>query len=154
VDIIEVFERFPDKTACIKYLEEVRWSNKPSCPYCGSSNYSEMKGEHRYHCNSCNTSFSVTVGTIFHNTKLPLQKWFVAVSFVINARKCIAARQLSRAIHVTKDTAWRMLIQIRVAMAEYGDFLHGIIEADEIFKVEKTRTDITMIKRKMVKEEA
>lgn len=133
MDIFEVFDRFPDKSACIKYLEKVRWNNNPCCPYCGSSNYSTMKGEHRFHCNNCNTSFSVTVGTIFHNTKLPLQKWFLAVSLVIDAKKGIAARQLSRDIHVTKDTAWRMLMQIRKAMFEYGDLLQGIIEADETF---------------------
>lgn len=133
MDIIEIFKKFPDKASCIKHLETVRWNNKPKCPYCGSPNYSDMKGEYRYHCNNCNTSFSVTVGTIFHNTKLPLQKWFLAVSLVINAKKGIAARQLGRDIDVTKDTAWRMLMQIRKAMYEYGDLLQGIIEADETY---------------------
>ncbi len=133
MDIIEVFERFPDKASCIKHLEQVRWHNKPRCPYCGSPNYSNMKGEYRYHCNTCNTSFSVTVGTIFHNSKLPLQKWFLAVSLIINAKKGISSRQLSRDLHVTKDTAWRMQMQIRKAMYEYGDLLQGIIEADETY---------------------
>lgn len=133
MDIIKIFEKFPDKTCCIEHLEAIRWNSKPKCPYCGSPHYSDMKNEHRYHCNNCNTSFSVTVGTIFHNTKLPLQKWFLAVSLVINAKKGIAARQLARDIHVTKDTAWRMLMQIRKAMYEYGDLLQGIIEADETY---------------------
>jgi transposase-like protein len=132
MDIIEVFERFPDKASCIEHFEKVRWKKKPRCPYCGSPNYSKMK-EHRYHCNTCNTSFSVTVGTIFHNTKLPLQKWFLAVSLVINAKNGIAARHLSRDINVTKDTAWRMIMQIRKAMYEYDDLLQGIIEADETY---------------------
>lgn len=133
MDIIEIFEQFPDKPSCIRHLEKIRWDNKPKCPYCGSINYSDMNNEFRYHCNNCNTSFSVTVGTIFHNTKLPLQKWFLAVSLVINAKKGIAARQLARDLHVTKDTAWRMLMQIRKAMYEYGDLLQGIIEADETY---------------------
>lgn len=133
MDIVKIFEKFPDKASCIEHLENVRWHNQPKCPYCGSSHYSNLNGEYRYHCNTCNTSFSVTVGTIFHNTKLPLQKWFLAVSLVVNAKKGIAARQLGRDLHVTKDTAWRMLMQIRKAMYEYGDLLQGIIEADETY---------------------
>lgn len=92
-----------------------------------------MKDELRYHCNSCNISFSVTVGTIFHKTKLDLQKWFLAISIVLNARKGISARQLARDIGVTKDTAWFMLMRVRKAMMEYGDLLEGIIEADETY---------------------
>ena len=133
MDIIKIFEKFPDMASCIEHLERVRWHNQPRCPYCGSPNYSKLNGEFRYHCNTCNTSFSVTVGTIFHNTKLPLQKWFLAVSLVVNAKKGIAARQLGRDLHVTKDTAWRKLMQIRKAMYEYGDLLQGIIEADETY---------------------
>jgi len=130
MDIINIFKQFPTKDSCFQHLEKIRWNNMPKCPYCGSSNYSNMKDEHRYHCNTCNTSYSVTVGTIFHNTKLPLQKWFLAVSLVLNAKE-ITVRQLAKNIQVTKDTAWRMLMQIRKAMYEYGDLLQDIIEIDE-----------------------
>lgn len=133
MDIIKVFETFPTKESCIKHLESVRWNNEPQCPYCDSKNQTPLKRSFRYHCNNCNTSFSVTVGTIFHDTKLPLQKWFLAITLAINAKKGIASRQLARDIHVTKDTAWRILMQIRKAMYEYGDLLQGIIEADETY---------------------
>ena len=133
MDIIKVFEQFPTKESCIEHLEKIRWKNEPECPYCHSHHYSDMKDEYRYHCNKCNTSYSVTVGTIFHNTKLPLQKWFVAVALVINAKKGISARQLARDIHVTKDTAWRIQMQIRKAMQEYGELLQEIVEADETY---------------------
>jgi transposase-like protein len=91
-----------------------------------------LKGQ-RYHCNACNTSFSVTVGTIFHKTKVDFQKWFLAISLVLNAKKGISARQLARDIEVNKNTAWFMLMRIRKAMHEYGDMLEGIIEADETY---------------------
>jgi len=73
------------------------------------------------------------VGTIFENTKLDFQKWFLAISLVLNAKKGISSRQLSRDIHVTKDTAWFMLMRIRKAFVEYGELLQGIIEADETY---------------------
>jgi len=133
MDIVQIFEKFPTKDSCIEHIEKVRWNNEPRCPYCSSTKQSPMKKEYRYHCNNCNTSFSVMVGTIFHNTKLPLQKWFLAISLVINAKKGIAARQLGRDLNVTKDTAWRILMQIRKAMREYGELLQGIIEADETY---------------------
>jgi transposase-like protein len=73
------------------------------------------------------------VGTIFENTKLDFQKWFLATSLMLNAKKGISARQLARDIDVTKDTAWYMLMRLRKAMIEYGDLLQGIVECDETY---------------------
>lgn len=133
MNIIQVYKQFPDHESCIKHLENVRWHNIPVCPYCKSTNATPTPKELRYHCNNCNTAFSVTVGTVFHNTKLDLQKWFLAVSLVLNAKKGISARQLSRDIEVTKDTAWYMMMRLRKALTEYGDLLQGIVEADETY---------------------
>jgi transposase-like protein len=133
MNIIKVYKLFPTQDDCIAHLEKVRWNNKPICPYCKSTRITPMKREHRYHCNNCNTSFSVTVGTIFHKTKVDFQKWFVAISLVINANKGISARQLSRDIEVNKDTAWYMAMRIRRAMNEYGELLQGIVEVDETY---------------------
>ncbi len=133
MNIIQIYKQFPDNQACIKHLETVKWSNTPTCPYCKSTKQTPMPKEFRYHCNNCNTSYSVTVGTIFHNTKLDLQKWFLAISLVLNAKKGVSARQLARDLEVTKDTAWRMQMQIRKAFLEYGELLEGIIEADETY---------------------
>jgi len=139
MNIIKVYELFPTQNDCIDHLEKVRWNNKPVCPYCKSTRITSMKKEHRHHCNNCNTSFSVTVGTIFHKTKVDFQKWFVAISLVINAKKGISARQLSRDIEVNKDTAWYMAMRIRRAMNEYGELLQGIIEVDETYVGGKPR---------------
>lgn len=91
--------------------------------------------EHRHHCNACNTTFSVTVGTIFHHTHLPLQKWFLALSLILNARKGISARQLARDLEINKNTAWYLSMRIRKAMIESSqrDLLHGLVEMDEAY---------------------
>ena len=133
MNIIQIYKKYPTQASCIAHLEQVRWNNIPVCPYCKSTNQSPLPKEHRYHCNTCKTTFSVTVGTIFHNTKCDLQKWFLAISLTLNAKKGLSARQLSRDIEVTKDTAWFMAMRIRKAFTEYGDLLEGIIEADETF---------------------
>lgn len=133
MNITEVYKKFPTHQSCIAHLEAVRWHSMPICPYCKSTKQTPLHKEYRYHCNNCNTSFSVTVGTIFHKTKLDLQKWFVSISLVLNAKKGISARQLGRDIGVTKDTAWFMLMRLRRAFADYGELLKGIVEADETY---------------------
>ncbi|MCK9412124.1 MAG: IS1595 family transposase [Prolixibacteraceae bacterium] len=148
MNIVQVYRTFPTQQNCIDYLEKVRWNNKPTCPYCKSENQTPLPKENRYHCNTCNTSFSVMVGTIFENTKLDFQKWFLAISLVLNAKKGISARQLARDIEVTKDTAWLMLMRIRTAMTENCDLLEGIIEADETYVGGKNKNRHTNKKTK------
>lgn len=133
MNIIQIYKQYPTSVDCIKHLEKVKWDNTPKCPYCNSTKQTPAKNTNRYHCNTCNTSFSVTVGTIFHRTHLDLQKWFLAVSLVLNAKKGYSARQLGRDIEVTKDTAWRMFMQIRKALVEQHELMEGIIEADETY---------------------
>jgi transposase-like protein len=133
MNIIQVYKQFPTQKDCIKHLENVRWAGTPVCPYCNSTKQTPVPKENRFHCNTCNTSYSVTVGTIFHKTKLDLQKWFLAVTLVLNAKKGYSARQLGRDIEVTKDTAWRMFMQIRKSFVEQLELMEGIIEADETY---------------------
>lgn len=140
MDIFGVMRQFSTQAACIKHLEAVRWSGKPVCPYCGTVEPKPTPiPKQRYHCNSCNASFSVTVGTIFHHSHLPLQKWFVAISLIVDAKKGISARQLSRHLDVNKTTAWRIAMKIREAMKDPKELLCGIIEMDETFVGGKPR---------------
>lgn len=141
MNIVEIYRKFPKEADCIAHLEGVRWQGKPVCPYCQSTKASPAPAESRHHCNNCKTTFSVTVGTIFHHTHLDLQKWFLAVSLVLNAKKGISARQLARDIEVNKNTAWRMGMQIRKAMAErvQRDLLTGVVEMDETYVGGKPR---------------
>ena len=139
MNIIQIFERFPTQRDCIAHLEQTRWKGEPNCPYCGSVNTAPH--QHRHRCYDCKTSFSVTVGTIFHHTHLPLQKWFLAVMLMLNAKKGLSAMQLSRDLKVNKNTAWRIAMQIRKAMtqAEQRGLLTGIVEMDEAYVGGKPR---------------
>ena len=136
MDIIQIFEVFTTQESCIKHLEKARWGGMVHCPYCACINtdiHSDKKRPFRHRCRECNSSFSVTVGTIFHHTHLPLQKWFLAINLILNAKKGISALQLSRDLKVNKNTAWRIAMQIRKAMtqADQRGLLTGIIEMDE-----------------------
>jgi transposase-like protein len=135
MDITEIYHIFPTHDDCLTHLEKLRWHGTPKCPYCQSSRTTAAPKEKRHHCNSCNTTFSVTVGTIFHHTHLDLQKWFLAVCLTLNAKKGVAARQMARHLDVHKDTAWRMNMKIRGAMAEreQRELLTGLVECDETY---------------------
>lgn len=135
MNIVSVFKQFPTQDDCIKHLEAVRWPQGAACPYCKSPSVTPVEKEKRHHCNNCNTSFSVTVGTIFHHTHLPLQKWFLAVSLILNAKKGISSRQLARDLDVHKDTAWRISMKIREAMRDswQRELLSGVVEMDETY---------------------
>jgi transposase-like protein len=133
MNIRTIYEKFPTESDCIAHIESVRWRGKPVCPYCTSDRVTSMPRQRRHHCNACNTSFSVTVGTIFHHTHLDLQVWFLAVSLVLNAKKGLSSRQLARDLNVNKNTAWFMGMRIRNAMFEQPELMRGIVEMDECY---------------------
>ena len=139
MNIVQIFEQFPTQADCIAHLEKARWGDTVRCPYCQSTHTARTPKRHR--CYTCKTSFSVTVGTIFHHTHMPLQKWFLAISLILSAKKGISALQLSRHIKVNKNTAWRVAMQIRKAMtqAEQRHLLTGIVEMDETYVGGKPR---------------
>ena len=135
MNIIEVFTKFPNQESCISYLEQVRWHNEPACPYCSSKHSTKRKGTIRYQCNGCNNSYTVLVGTIFEGTKLPLSKWFFAISLILNAKKGLSSLQLARDIGVNRKTGWYLQMRIRKAMQEGNDtdLFNGIVEIDETY---------------------
>ena len=137
MNLIEIMQRFSDQGSCIDHLECIRWRSTPYCPLCGSievkRKYEEGTGRiGRWHCKDCGGSFKVTHGTLFHGTKIPLQKWFLAITLVTNAKKSLSIYQLSRDLDLNQKTAWRIITCIRAEMAKKGTtLLQGIIEADE-----------------------
>lgn len=140
MNILQVFKKFPTQEHCIERLEKIRWNGEPHCPYCGSCNTNSYEKSFRHHCNGCRKSFSVTVNTIFHDSRLPLQKWFLAIALIINAKKGISAKQLQRDLDVTYKTAWSMGHRIRKAMTDNeSELLTGIVEMDETYVGGKPR---------------
>lgn len=141
MNIIEIYKRFPTHTDCLTHLEAIRWPGGPRCPYCGSDNSTPRTKENRHQCNRCNRAYSVTVDTIFHDTKLDLQKWFLAICLILNAKKGISSRQLARDLDVNKNTAWYLAMRIRKAMkeTEQRQLLQGVVECDETYLGGKPR---------------
>ena len=86
MDLIKVMETFPTQEECIAYLERLRWQGSPECPHCEATHI-RRRNEHdtgrigRWNCHACKSTFKVTHGTIFQGTKIPLQKWFLAIAF-------------------------------------------------------------------------
>ena len=136
MNLIAVFQRFPDHEACIEHLERVRWNYTPKCPHCEAENVARKADGYRqgrWNCHACKSSFNVLSGTIFQKTKIDLQKWFLAISIILNAKKGVSSHQLSRDIDVTQPTAWYMGMRIRKAMTSDHSLLSGIVEADEAY---------------------
>ena len=135
--LLDVTKRFPDEQACRDYLAKARWGTKIECPHCHSSEkiYTFQSGK-LYKCGSCQKQFTVKVGTIFEDSALPLQKWFMAIYLITAHKKGISSLQLHRDIGVTQKTAWFMLHRIRYAVRTDSvnrSPLSGTIEADETY---------------------
>lgn len=93
---------------CRALLEKIRWNGNPTCPYCGSARHRKLKNEERYQCNSCFTSYSITVGTIFHKSHASVRKWFLAILMITQSKTRISVRRLASALGINKNTALRM----------------------------------------------
>jgi transposase-like protein len=138
---------FIDKDEARKYLESVRWPDGPFCPHCGSMdrNYPLNGTAARpglWKCGDCRKQFTVTVGTVFEGSKIPLNKWLMAVHLMCASKKGISSHQLHRMLGITYKSAWFMTHRIREAMAEGGDPMGsggGTVEIDETFWGNKKR---------------
>jgi transposase-like protein len=134
INLVSLVDRFHDEDKCRNYLEELRWPDGPKCPRCGSGKLSRIKKRPQFDCDSCRYQFSVTAGTIFHDTHLPLWKWFLAVYLIVEAKKGVSANQLKRTLGVSYKTAWYLSHRIRAALNEVdAQLLKGIVEVDETF---------------------
>lgn len=134
MNLITVFNQFPTQEACISHLETARWGDNPVCPHCGSDKVARKQENHRvgrWNCHGCKSSFNVLSKTIFQGTKVPLQKWFLAIAILINAKKSVSSHQLARDLELNQKTAWFLNMRIREGMVDDSVFLMGIVEADE-----------------------
>lgn len=142
--IFEVVSRFHSEEKCIKHLERIRWPKGLECPHCQgkrimtfTSEGKSGKERYLYECIECRYQYSVTVGTIFHDSHLPLMKWFLAIDMICSAQKGITATQLQRELEIgSYKTAWYMARRIRLAMRDDPQFCRkysGIVEIDEAY---------------------
>jgi transposase-like protein len=133
---------YNDENAARDHLEAIRWPNGPICPHCGSvDNAKRLEGKAArpglLNCRDCRKQFSVTVGTVFERSKIPLTKWLACSYLMASSKKGISAHQIHRMLGVTYKTAWFMCHRIREAMNEGPDGLlgsgGGTVEADETY---------------------
>lgn len=127
-------ERFPDELSCKKYIAKLRWQGKPVCPHCKhTKSYVFTNGD--YKCAKCRKHYTVRIGTIFEDSKLPLKKWLIAAYLLTAHKKGISSHQLGRDIDVTQRTAWFMLHRLKHALKRksFDTPLTGIIEVDETY---------------------
>lgn len=134
VDLMAVINRFGDEEKCRTYLEQLRWPEGVKCLRCQSDKISRIYTRGLFTCDACGYQFSVKVGTIFHDSHLPLTKWFLAIYLMSESRKGVSANQLKRTLGVAYKTAWYLCHRIRAAVADADtSLLSGIIELDETY---------------------
>lgn len=131
--IIELIKAFPNEQACIEHLEELRWDGVPVSPFDPTSKVYKCAGN-KYKCRNTGKYFNVRTATLFDNTKVELQKWFLAIYIVTSHKKGISSMQLAKDIDVTQKTAWFMLQRIRNCFGiDINEPMQNEVEIDETY---------------------
>jgi transposase-like protein len=140
---IHLIKSLHDKKSCREFLEKYRWQGIPICPHCKCQSEKHYKlkfgGEFNglYKCRECKNRFTVTIGTIFEGSNVPLEKWFYAIYLFLSHKKGISSIQLSKDIDVTQKTAWFMLSRIRYNLKNTEDVIlnsfEGEVQIDETY---------------------
>lgn len=137
-NLMQLFRAFPDEQAAIDHLTAIRWANGKFCPLCGNADEKRigtLTGTNTHKCYACRKRFSIKVGTIFQDTKLPLRTWFAAIWMITNHPKGIASTTLAKDLGITQKTAWFVLHRLRHAARtdSFNAPLSGDVEIDETF---------------------
>lgn len=131
--IIDLIKAFPNEELCVKHLEELRWNGNVISPFDNDSKVYKCAGN-KYRCKNTGKYFNVRTATLFDNTKIELQKWFIAIYLVTSHKKGISSLQLGRDLDVTQKTAWFMLQRIRNCFGLHNDnTLDNEVEIDETY---------------------
>jgi transposase-like protein len=135
--LMQAVKYFADLNVCHAYMASLKWPDgRVICPKCGGDSIGIIASRRMFQCKAkeCRKQFSVKVGTIFEDSPLGLDKWFVAVWSITNAKNGISSCELARATGVTQKSAWFMLHRVRLAM-QYGSFdkFTGEVESDESY---------------------
>ncbi len=133
----QLLDTFKDEKTCIAYYEKLRWNGKPVCPHCGIDK-KPYKTNRGYKCSDsdCGKKFTVKVGSIFENSKIPLRTWFLAIYLCTSHKKGISSVQLASDLDITQKTAWFVLHRVREMLKEQNPLMVGdnnMVEADETY---------------------
>lgn len=139
ISLFQLLKMIPNEEAARRYFESKRWGDVPVCPHCSSTNSVECKDHNPmpYRCRACRKHFSVRTGTVLGESKIPLQKWLMAIYMMTTARKGIPSTQMARELGITQKSAWFLAQRIRETwMARKSDgngTLGGEVEVDETY---------------------
>ena len=140
LDLCSLIEDFGSEEKCRAYIERLRWPKGIVCPACKSEKISRITKRNQFDCDACRYQFSATAGTIFHDTHLPLWKWFLATYLLCESRKGMSANQMKRQLTISYKTAWYLCHRIRAAMLETSPYkMGGTVEIDETYVGGKAR---------------
>lgn len=131
----DLTKTFNTELKAIKYFEKLRWNGERACPHCGSAKSYVLKGHGKYKCADCRKLFSITTGTYFESTKIPLRKWLIAMFLCVNHKKGVSSLQLANTLGVTQKTGWFILHRIRAIVSEQVPemSLNAVVEIDEAY---------------------
>ena len=134
INLFSLVDQFSSDEQCLRALEGLRWPDGVTCVRCGTESVFELPVRHKFKCRACKHQFTVTSGTIMHDSHLPLRKWFFAIYLMCESKKGMSALQIQRTIDVAYRTAWYLCHRIREAMGNDkfdGPTLCGVVEVDE-----------------------
>lgn len=134
--VIQLFQMFPDEASSRKWLEDIRWpKGQRHCPHCGSLKTGVVPNERPmpYHCGECREYFSVKTGTVMQSSKVPLQKWVIAMYLMSTNLKGVSSLKLHRDLGLTQKTTWSLAQKIRQGWIDGGGKLAGEVEVDETY---------------------
>lgn len=143
-NLAQLMKDFDTEEKCRGFLVRQRWNGCPVCPYCGSEKWYSIEDGKRFKCGNkeCYKKYSVTVGTVFHASNIPLTTWFPAMYIISAHKKGISSIQLAKDLGVTQKTAWFMLHRIRESLKDKNSgLLSGTIEVDETYMGRKLGTE-------------
>lgn len=136
ISLYQFFQRFPDEEAARKYFERNRWNGEVHCPHCGSVSVAEVKNHKPmpYRCRDCRQHFSVRTGTVLAESRLPLNKWLMAIYMMTTARKGIPSTQMARELGITQKSAWFLAQRIRETwLGSQNDDMGNHVQVDEAY---------------------
>ncbi len=130
--LLQMMEAFPDEQTCVDHIRAIRWKNGAYCPHCGCTKIFHFSDNVTHKCAECRKRFSIKVGTIFQDTKLPLRKWFIAIWLITSHKKGIASTQIAKDLKITQKTGWFVLHRLRHAARtqSFNAPLEGDVEVD------------------------